>query len=145
MIALLSLDRFHALVIETQIVTHPAVEHRQRPAASFGADRIASARHFQQRARHWIENIAAMRVGDRNTIRIFRRLRLDRRILHIAATQRDTDDLGLLPVVDGRNVAQRHELTGGDAALRGTGAVATADGFHQAGGGAAHSRRILVF
>ena len=99
-IAALGLHHFHALEIELEVVAQPAVED-----AGSGAGRpratapLAIAGHAQHRAGHGIEHVFPVRVGDDDPVRIDRRHRIDRKVLHLAIGQHQADGFGFFYVM----------------------------------------------
>ena len=112
-------------------------------AAGLGRQQIAVAGHAQHRAGHRIEHAAAMRVGDDDAVGIDRRLRLDRKFLHIAVGQHDADGFGFLRGRGGGGIAGRDQRAVDDAALRGAGAGAAGKRLQQPRGAARGGGRKL--
>ena len=136
MIALLGLHRFHALVVELEVVAQAAVEDACAGAAGIRRQQIAVAGHAQHRAGHGIEHASAVRVGDDDPARIDRRNRVDRKILHIAVSQQQPDGLGLLLRGGGGGIGIGDQRAVDDAALAGAGTRAAGKRLQQASGAA---------
>ena len=112
--------------------------------AGLGAERIGGAGHAQHRSRHRIEHAAAMRVGDRNPVRIDRRLRIDAVFLDGAVHQHHVDGFGFLRGRGRGLVIGRHQRAIDDAALRRAGAGAAGEGLQQPRGAAGRGGRKLI-
>ena len=117
MIAALGLDRFHALEIEFQVVAQAAVENAGAGAAGLGRQHVAIAGHADHRAGHGIEHAFAVRLGHDDAVRIDRRLRIDRKILHPAIGEHEADGLGFLLRDGGGGIGVRDQRAVDDAAL----------------------------
>ena len=114
----------------------PAVKDACAGAAGFRRQHLAIAGHAQHRAGHGIEHAFAVRVGDEDPVRIDRRRRIDRKILHGSVGQHHADGLGLLLRGGGGGIGIRHQRAIHDAALAGAGTRAAGKRLQQPGGAA---------
>ena len=85
-----------------------------------------------------------MRVGDDDPIRIDRRHRIDRKILHIAVGQHQADGLGLLLRGGGGGIGIGDQRAAHDAALAGACASSAGKRLQEAGGAALRGGRKRV-
>ena len=109
-----------------------------------GPERIAGARHAQQRAGHRIADAVAMRFGHRHALRIVRQLAADGEFLHVARGERHADFFGLLVGGDAGGEGRRHRIAADHVAARGAAALAAGEHPQQARGRAARRGGELV-
>ena len=88
--------------------------------------------------------LSAMRVGDDDPVRIDRRRRIDRKILHPAIGQHHADGFGLLLRGGGGDIGVRDQRAVDDAALAGAGACSAGKRLQQPGGAALGGGRKRV-
>jgi hypothetical protein len=114
-----------------------------RPS-NIGGQYLAGAGDMQHRSGHRIVDPVAMRLGDRQPVRIDRRLRLDAVFLDVAVGQNHVNGLGFLRGGGGSGVIQPDQRAVDDAALRGAGAGTGGKRFQYPGGAAGGGGGKLV-